>query len=303
MTQSSSRQALEEPVDRLRRVRAVPQLVRRRATRAARAGWTSASLSIGRPRNASAASLRAAHAHLVARAVDKPTPARRARRSREASATASFSRAIASRLSPRTSVCSSPTFVRRTTGASRTFVASSRAAEAGFDRGHVDALGGELGQRRRRQRLELRRADAARLPPACDPTRARSPPRRCRAAPPSPRRGATCTRRLAALPPAAARRSSASPSTSRSYRRRGRTGMRAPGGRAPRAAHACGRGRTPPATARATRSRLDVAAPSSGMLTTAACTRTVERSSSEGGGRMLELASPTFTRAAAGLDR
>ena len=176
------------------------------------------------------------------------------------------------------------------------------AAEAGFDRGHVDALRGELGQRRRRQRLELRRADALGGRAGRGRRRARSPRHRCRAAPPSPRRGATCTRRLAALRPAAARRSSASRSTSRSCRRRARRGTRAPGGRAPRAARASARARTPPATARATRSRL-YAAPSPGMLTTAACTRTVERSSSEGGGRMLELVSPTFTRAAAGLDR
>jgi hypothetical protein len=38
-------------------------------------------------------------------------------------------------------------------------------------------------------------------------------------------------------------------------------------------------------------------------LTTRRLRRTVCASSSEGGGRMLELVSPTFTRAAAGLDR
>ena len=79
----------------------------------------------------------------VARRTPPPPPARRRfgsrgrgrgartcrreeRRSRRRGATASFSVAIASSVSPRTSVCSSPTFVSRTTRVRRTFVASYR---------------------------------------------------------------------------------------------------------------------------------------------------------------------------------
>src|SRR5579872_2875728 len=86
---------------------------------------TCGSAAIGRPRKASAA----------ARAPPATTGLSGTRVRNSSSgrttvapgpATASFSRAIASRVSPRTSVCSRLTFVSSTTGASITFVASSR---------------------------------------------------------------------------------------------------------------------------------------------------------------------------------
>ena len=79
-----------------------------------------------------------------------------------ACATASFSFAICSGVSPSTSVCSSATFVSRTTGASTTFVASSRPPEARLDDGHVHSGLGELGQRGGGQHLELGRSERLR---------------------------------------------------------------------------------------------------------------------------------------------
>ena len=56
-------------------------------------------------------------------------------------------------------MCSRPTFVRTTTGASSTLVASSRPPSAGLDDGRLRLRGGELGERGGGQHLELRRAD------------------------------------------------------------------------------------------------------------------------------------------------
>ena len=56
-------------------------------------------------------------------------------------------------------MCSRPTFVSRTTGASSDVRRVEPPAEPRFDDGGVDAALGELRERRRRQRLELRRAD------------------------------------------------------------------------------------------------------------------------------------------------
>ena len=82
-----------------------------------------APVSTGSPRNCSAA-VRASARLSPGREDDRaapfapaspPTPARRGRRWRRGRTTASFSAAIASRVSPSTSVCSSETFVRTTT--------------------------------------------------------------------------------------------------------------------------------------------------------------------------------------------
>ena len=100
-----------------------------------------------------------------------PTRAPRATSVAPGVTTASFSAAIASRVSPRCSVCSSATFVSTTTGAARTFVASSRPPRPGLDHGDVDPGGRELRERRGRQHLELRRADAP--PPPAGRARAR----------------------------------------------------------------------------------------------------------------------------------
>ena len=176
------------------------------------------------------------------------------------------------------------------------------AAEASFDRGDVDARGRRTRPAPPPSAPRTASPDAARLPSARARTRARSPPRRCRAAPPNPRRGARCS-------------ADRSPSVSQQRGdrpRRGRLAVRADDvdrreTRAPgwpsSASSACMRSR-PNSSGHGESDAIQagVAAPSSGMLTTAACTRTVGRSSSEGGGRMLELAIPTFTRAAAGLD-
>ena len=77
-------------------------------------------------------------------------------------ATASFSFAISSGVSPSTSVCSSATFVSRTTGASTTFVASSRPpSPASMTATSTPGLR-ELGERGGGQRLELGRAELLR---------------------------------------------------------------------------------------------------------------------------------------------
>ena len=72
-------------------------------------------------------------------------------------ATASFSRAICSRVSPRTSVCSRPTFVSSTTRRVEDVRRVEPAAEPGFDHRGVDLALREERERGGRQRLELRR--------------------------------------------------------------------------------------------------------------------------------------------------
>ena len=59
-------------------------------------------------------------------------------------------------------MCSSATFVSTTTRASRTFVASSRPPRPASTTADVDLARGELGERRRREHLELRRARGVR---------------------------------------------------------------------------------------------------------------------------------------------
>ena len=164
--------------------------------------------------------------------------------------TASFSAAISSRVSPSTSVCSSPTLVSRTTCERSTLVASSRPPSPASTTATSTSRARELRERGRAERLELRRllrlglgpdasdrrlevdllaVDGDPLGPGADVRRDRRADRR------APRR-------------AAAPRSSGSPSTCRSCRRRGSPGTRAAGRRAPPAASASARARTPSAT-------------------------------------------------------
>ena len=138
--------------------------------------------------------------------------------------TASFSVAISSTVSPRTSVCSSPTFVSRTTRERSTFVASWRPPSPASTTATSTLGVGERRQRGGRDRLELRRADLLRRrpdarergrevgrPPAePDPLVPRADVRRDRRADGEP------------VARAAAARSSPSRSTCRSCRRRGR---------------------------------------------------------------------------------
>ena len=72
--------------------------------------------------------------------------------------TASFSAAIASRVSPSTSVWSSATFVSTTTAPPSTFVASWRPPRPASTTATSTPARGELGERGGRQHLELRRA-------------------------------------------------------------------------------------------------------------------------------------------------
>ena len=172
-----------------------------------------------------------------------PAPFSRASRSHSGSpsttvapgwTTASFSAAIASRVSPSTSMWSSATFVSTTTRVRRTFVASwrppspaSTTATSTLGVGEREQRGG--GQRPRTASRRARRPAAARARP-----RARSRPRRRRrgSARSSRGRAARGTRRRAARRRRAAPRSSASSSTCRSCRRRGPPGSAAAGRRA-----------------------------------------------------------------------
>ena len=121
-------------------------------------------------------------------------------------------------------------------------------AEARLDDGHVHSVLGELGQRGGCQHLELGRSERFRgTANARDGPLERSPDHNP-AARASPRRAATCRRPPAGPRPAATRRSSGSRSTCRSSRPRGSKGRPVADRRAPRAAPACGRARTPPAT-------------------------------------------------------
>ena len=236
---------------------------RRRPRRSGRAGALRRRPSSARPRNASAAARPTSSATTT-----RPAPRARAREAHSGSpsttvapgaTTASFSSAIASRVSPSTSVWSSATFVRTTTSAVEHVGRVQPAAEPGLDDRDLDACRRELGERRRRQHLELRRAgplggrpdalerllevgvlavDLDPLAPAGDVRRG------VRAhAQPFAQRG---TR-----PPAGSR------STCRSCRRRGSRGRRAAARRARPAARASARGRTPPATGESDSSQSD----------------------------------------------
>ena len=194
-TYRRSGSAREQPADAVEVVRAVPDLERRLAAalEPARAARPPPRPRVDRPARGTPPPRRP-RARGCSRPVTTtaprprrprdapPTRARRARPSPPAWTTASFSAAISSRVSPSSSVCSSPTFVRTTTGAREDVRRVEPPAEPRLDDRRVDALLGELGERGRGQRLELRRAERAR-PPA---GRARPPleslRRRCRAA-------------------------------------------------------------------------------------------------------------------------
>ena len=301
--QSCVGQALEEPVDGLGRVRAVPELVRGAPLEPARrAGRRRRPRSAGRgmpppPRCAPP------NAYLVLGEEVRPLGLAEHRRSHRATTTASFSRAIASRVSPSTSVCSSATFVSWTTGASRTFVASSLPPRPASTTATSTPCGGELRQRGRRQRLELRRTDAARPRAGSDRRRARTPSSSVssRSAPARDvRRRVAPTRSLSVASSAAIVRVAVDlpfvPTTWIDGKRTLRvTELR-------RAARASGRGRTPPATARATAIQAvcgPIAGNVDGSRTRAYRSGVVER-------RRWAMRQPvftTFTRAAAGLDR
>ena len=174
---------------------------------------------------------------------------------RAACATASFSRAISSGVSPSTSACSSVTFVSRTTGASTTFVASSRPPSPASTAATSTSRVGELGERGRGQRLELRRPELLRRR-----AHARDRPLEVGlgAVDPDPLRPAAHVRRgVRARPPARrARQLGDRPGRgrlARSSRRRGSSRSGARDDRAARAAPGCARGRTPPARGSATR--------------------------------------------------
>ena len=79
-----------------------------------------------------------------------------------AGATASFSPAISAAVSPSTSVCSRPTFVSSTTFVVQHVRRIEPPTEARLDDRDVDPPGGELGQRRRRDGLELRGGETLR---------------------------------------------------------------------------------------------------------------------------------------------
>ena len=150
-------------------------------------------------------------------------------------------------------MCSRPTFVSRTTGASTTFVASSRppspasttaastlrsAKCANAAAVSVSNCVAPTASAAVRTRATARSKDiGVGVEPLVPAAHVR---RRVRAD-------------LEAVGAQTARRSCASPSTCRSCRRRAPSGTRAAGCRARRGARACARGRTPPATARATR--------------------------------------------------
>ena len=149
--------------------------------------------------------------------------------------------------------------VRQEHDAERRARSSRRAARRGPPRRRrVDAALGELGERGRGQRLELRRAERLRRGTDAGDRALERVAGRCRDARASRSRAATCTRRRRGRRRGTAPRSSAWPSTCRSCRRRGRTGTRAADCRARREARASVRGRTPRARATATRPTVAV---------------------------------------------
>ena len=158
MTQSPLGSALEQPLDRLRRVRAVPHLVVGAPFEPA--GELDVGVALDRAAEERLRGLaRAARPHLVVG--QEVGPLRLAEHDDRA-------RLRDGELLPRDRLARLAEDVRvlepdvrqeddrRVEDVRRV----EPAAEAGFDRGRVDALRRELGQRRRRQRLELRRADA-----------------------------------------------------------------------------------------------------------------------------------------------
>ena len=245
------REPREQPVDGLRACARRPRLVRPR--RSSRPGQRDldARASTGRPRNASAASrappVDDAAAPGGTRSLESRCPSTTT--TLAACATASFSaRDLLARVAEHLGVLERDVRQqddRRVDDVRRV----EPAAEPGLDDRHVDAALGELGERGRGQRLELGRAERLR-----GAANARDGPLEARrdhnpAARASRRRAATC-RRPTRRPSAAEQR--------RDRPRRGRLAVRADdvdrrdrraaGRRAPRAARACARARTPPAT-------------------------------------------------------
>ena len=242
-------QTRQEPADAVEGVRAVVDLERRLrdAARGGRGGTvtSAAAGSTVPPRKVSAAataSARFAPAGEHGGRSEERASACHSGSQRTTAApsatTASFSAAISSRVSPSSSVCSRPTFVSTTTGARRTFVASSRppspasttatSTSAASNSASAAAVSASnwvapqpLGRwsNARDRPLEALRVGVQALVPAGQRAGDVYAPTR------SPRR-------------AGAPRSSASSSTSRSCRRRGSTGRPAAGRRAP-ASSAC----------------------------------------------------------------
>ena len=200
---------LDEPSDAVRVVRAVPDLTRV----AARAGPGSVTLGERRrgrrrrPRNALRGGERERRARRPRATTTAPAPAARAAASHSGSprttvqpgrTTASFSAAIASRVSPSTSVCSSETFVSTTTRvASSTFVASWRPPSPASTTAASTPRLAERDERRRGEHLELGRAEPLGRGPNAQRARPRDRPRRRRrgSAPPRSGRAARGTRR------------------------------------------------------------------------------------------------------------
>ena len=152
-----ARQPLEEPVDGLRRVGAVAHLAvaHARAGRRARPPPRRRSGGRGTPPPPS----RAPPSRTSCPGTSGANSSSGSTTTAPACATASFSRAISPRVSPSTSVCSSPTFVSSDDTRVEHVRRVEPAAEPRFDDRDVDAARGEVGERRRGQHLELRRPD------------------------------------------------------------------------------------------------------------------------------------------------
>ena len=255
-----SRPAADAPRATGRRPGCAPRPGSRPARRSSRPGSvtrSAAAPSTGSPRNAPAAASATASDPDVSTST-RPAPAARASSSHSGSpsttvqpgrVTASFSAAIASRVVPSTSVCSSETFVSTTTRvASRTFVASWRpprpasiaAASTPAVRKATSAAAVSDSNC-----VAARRSAAERTAPSAA-LEVGLPRRRRGCAPPTSGRAATGTPRPGARGRAGAPRSSASSSTCRSSRRRARRPGPPAGRRARRAARASARGRSRP---------------------------------------------------------
>ena len=153
---------------------------------------------------------------------------------RPAGTTASFSAAIASRVSPSTSMWSSATFVSTTTRVRRTFVASWRPPSPASTTATSTSASANASSAAAVSALELRRAelDGLRLHARDRALEVRLRRRRSGSARSSRARAARGTRRREAPRRRAAPRSSASSSTCRSCRRRAPPGSAAAGRRA-----------------------------------------------------------------------
>ena len=182
-----------------------------------------------------------------------PIPARR-RRGCARLKTASFSAAICSRVSPRTSVWSSADVREHDDARVEHVRRVEPAAEPRLDDGDVDLRCRELGERGGGHHLELGRAErsaAGRTRSSACSRSASSPSTWIRSL--QPRRAARCRRRRSGPRARGRPRPGASRSTCRSCRRRGSRETRAAGRRARPGARASAPARTPRARARGTR--------------------------------------------------